>query len=118
MSNRTRSNTKWDKMPLSSSVDHFQIISQFVGVIVKTKEKLAQEMSYRTPDAKFIARCNESIQNCFGTIKKELLNIGIEDKIEISKIVEFIKKSEFNTAYSNVQKMIENKCQPMGYRIR
>ena len=116
MSMRTRSNTKWGKAEISMGVDHLKVISQLVNDISNTKKRLAKEMSYRTPDAKFIERCNKSIQNCLGTIKNELSKVGI-NATSIAKIVDFVKQDDLNTAYSNVQQMM-NKYKVVGCNAR
>ena len=85
MSNRTRSNPNFEKMPatLHSAYtvdDRLKIMSELASVIADRKKELAKELSYKTPDARLVAKCNEIIQNCVGTVKRELRNVGIKNR--------------------------------------
>ena len=123
MSNRTRSNPNFEKMPatLHSAYtvdDRLKIMSELASVIADRKKELAKELSYKTPDARLVAKCNEIIQNCVGTVKRELRNVGIQDETMISEIANYVKNNELKKAYNNVKQIVSQNYHSMACNIR
>ena len=67
MSNRTRSNTKWDKMSVNETLTRGECV-QFVlknaNKIKEMHQSLAIENTNKTPDARNVAKFEEIIKSC------------------------------------------------------
>ena len=124
MSNRTRSNPNFEKMyeiglhGAYTVDDRLKIMSELASVIADRKKELAKELSYKTPDARLVAKCNEIIQNCVGTVKRELRNVGIQDETMISEIANYVKNNELKKAYNNVKQIVSQNYHSMACNIR
>lgn len=121
MSNRTRSNTNFDKMPLSMGLDgvptrsdRLAVISRLADQIAINQRKMTMAMSYKMPDMTYVAKCKERIQNCLHTVKVELRNIGVKDENLVSKIVSCVENNDFNAARANVLEVL-GRYNPMVY---
>ena len=104
MSDRTRSNTSFGKMPLSRGLqgtqtfsDRLEEISKLVGRIIENKRRIANDMSYKKVDSKFVEKCNTCIKDCLHTIRTHLNQIT-KDKSIVSKIVEYIEAGDYKSA--------------------
>ena len=104
MSDRTRSNTNFGKLPLSRGLqgtqtfsDRLEEVSKLVTRIIENKRRLAKDMSYKTVDSKFIAKCNACVKDCLHTIRTHLKQITKDDDM-ISKILKYIETGDYKSA--------------------
>ena len=116
MSNRTRSNPQSGKLEIKGKytvTDRFDTIKDFAKIIADKKAAIAQENSYKTPDEKRVERCKRIIQDCMGTVRIELRNMGITDETMVSQIAGYVEKNEIKTAYNRVRETISGIYTPV-----
>jgi len=101
MADRTRSNPQWDKIPTKlgpkNSSDRQKDIKFLITSIKQNDEKIREEKSSKMPNEKRIAKCQEIIDSCKQTIRREALAMASAHMI-LTAIMKEIDKGDYDAA--------------------